>query len=84
MGRRNPMERKGVMQIYTTEEFSGAGYPHVVRMSFELPYLDWCRFERSELFRHLTKYLEELQTQDIQSGERIDQHKEKNANGARR
>lgn len=61
-------ERKEVRMIYTIEEFSGAAYPRVVRMSFELPYLDWCRFEKSELFRHLTKYLEELQTQDIQSG----------------
>lgn len=59
-----PVDRKGVMQIYTTEEFSGVAYPRVVRMSFELPYLDWCRFEKSELFRHLTKYLEELQNQD--------------------
>ena len=51
--------------MYDIEEFSGISCPHVVRMSFELPYLDWCRFERSELFRALTLYLEELQNRDI-------------------
>lgn len=49
--------------MYTTEEFSGLTCPHVVRMSFELPYHDWCRFEKSELFRHLTEFLEELEKQ---------------------
>lgn len=48
-------ERKEVRMIYTIEEFSGAAYPRVVRMSFELPYLDWCRFEKSELFRPFDK-----------------------------
>ena len=52
--------------MYEIEEFSGIAYPHVVRMSFELPYLDWCRFEKSELFHLLTNYLEELQNQGIQ------------------
>lgn len=52
--------------MYRTEEFSGLTSPHVVRMSFELPYLDWCRFEKSELFRCLTSYLEELETPEIQ------------------
>ncbi len=51
--------------MYTTEEVSGLTNPHVVRMSFELPYLDWCRFEKSELFHRLTNYLEELETTEI-------------------
>lgn len=51
--------------MYSTEEISGIGIPHVVRMSFELPYLDWCRFEKSEIFRCLTSYLEELEKQGI-------------------
>lgn len=50
--------------MYTTEEFNGISHPHVVRMSFELPYLDWCRFEKTELFQSLTKYLEELEKQN--------------------
>lgn len=51
--------------MYTTEEVSGLTNPRVVRMSFELPYLDWCRFEKSELFHRLTNYLEELETTEI-------------------
>lgn len=51
--------------MYEIEEFSEFGYPRIVRMSFELPYLDWCRFEKSELFHRLTEYLEELQKQEI-------------------
>ena len=51
--------------MYEIEEFSGVGCPRVVRMSFELPYLDWCRFEKSELFRSLTAYFQELQRQQI-------------------
>ena len=50
--------------MYITEEINGISRPHVVRMSFELPYLDWCRFEKSELFLNLTQYLEELGKQN--------------------
>lgn len=32
---------------------------------FELPCLDWCRFENSKIFRQLTAYLEELEKQEI-------------------
>lgn len=63
----SPLERGGKNTPYTTCEFSGLTRPHTVRMSFELPYLDWCRFEKSDLFRCLTEYLEELQTQEIQT-----------------
>ena len=49
--------------MYTTEEISGLTNSHVVRMSFELPYFDWCRFKKSELFRRLTEFLEESEKQ---------------------
>lgn len=51
--------------MYEIQEFKTLSYPHTVRMSFELPYLDWCRFEKSELFRDLTDYFKELQKQNI-------------------
>lgn len=50
--------------MYEIEDFDKLGCPRVVRMSFELPYLDWCRFERSELYQNLTAYLEELEKQE--------------------
>lgn len=49
--------------MYVIEEFNGVLSPRVVRMSFELPYLDWCRFERSDVFHQLTEYLEGLKKQ---------------------
>ena len=49
--------------MYEIHESKGIACPHVVRMSFEMPYLDWCRFEKSEIFQGLKKYLEELQRQ---------------------
>ena len=51
--------------MYFTQDVNAVGCPHVVRMSFGLPYLDWCRFENSEIFRQLTAYLEELEKQEI-------------------
>lgn len=51
--------------LYTVEKISGLERPWIARMSFELPYLDWCRFERSEIFQSLINYLEELEKQDI-------------------
>ena len=56
----------GQQSIINIEDKSIFGRPRVVRMSFELPYLDWCRFENSELFQNLKSYLEELQKQYIQ------------------
>ena len=60
---KNDIRKNSIINI---EDRSIIGHPRVVRMSFELPYLDWCRFENSELFQNLKSYLEELQTQDIQ------------------
>ena len=60
---KNDIRKNSIINI---EDRSIIGQPRVVRMSFELPYLDWCRFENSELFQNLKSYLEELQTQDIQ------------------
>ena len=51
--------------MYHISESMRVDAPHVVRMSFELPYLDWCRFQNSELFRSLTSYLEGLEKQGI-------------------
>lgn len=64
----NKVERAKIGQrsLIFIEERIRVGYPHVVKMSFELPYLDWCRFENSELFLDLKSYLEELQKQQIQ------------------
>lgn len=50
--------------MYFTQDVNAVGYPHVVQMSFELPYLDWCRFQKSQLFHDLTEYLEALETPD--------------------
>ncbi len=58
------------MIVWETLEISGFGKPHLVRMSFELPYLDWCRFEKSEVFQNLTAYLEELERQDLRESSR--------------
>ncbi len=38
---------------YEIEDIKQLGYPRVVKMTFELSYLDWCRFEKSELFHSL-------------------------------
>lgn len=58
----NPNPQKDVSaqrsDCYELYDYVKLGCPRVVRMSFELPYLDWCRFENSELFRNLTAYLE--------------------------
>lgn len=50
-----------------SEEYSGALPIHSVRMSFVLPYDDWCEFEKSNLFRLLSEYLEELQKRENQN-----------------
>lgn len=46
------------------EEYGGALPIHSVRMSFVLPYDDWCEFEKSNLYKHLRQYLLELQKRD--------------------
>lgn len=47
--------------LYETVELNGIGYPHVVQMFFELPYPDWCKFEKSKVFHQLVSYLKELE-----------------------
>lgn len=51
--------------MYFTQDVNAVGCPHVVRMSFELPYLDWCRFQKSQLFHDLTEYLEEKENKKL-------------------
>ncbi len=53
---------------YNIEDISELGYPRIVRMSFELPYLEWCRFEKSKLCQDLISYLSELQKQELLKG----------------
>lgn len=50
---------------YYTEEYRGTNRTETVRMYFELPCLDWCRFEKSDVYRCLISYLEELEKQNI-------------------
>lgn len=47
-------------------EWSGALPPHSVTLSFVIPYSDWCEFEKSDLYRDLEHYLQELQKRDTQ------------------
>lgn len=69
-GEGNPNPQKDVSaqrsNCYELYDYVKLGCPRIVRMSFELPYLDWCRFENSELFQNLKSYLEGLQKQEIQ------------------
>lgn len=51
--------------MFETLEEVGVGKPHTVKVFFELPYRDWCLFQKSELFRCLKEYLEELEKRDI-------------------
>ena len=62
----SPLERGGEKMPYVIHDIKKLGCPHVVIMSFELPYLDWCRFEQSDLYHSLTEYLEGLKKQEIQ------------------
>lgn len=54
-----PLEK----DFYTFDkvEWSGALPPHSMTLSFVLPYSDWCEFEKSDLYRDLENYLQELQ-----------------------
>ena len=60
----SPAENSRAYVPYRIEEINGIEYPHSVLFSFELLYLDWCKFQKSDLFAHLIRYLEELQTQE--------------------
>ena len=50
--------------ILEKEEWSGLLPPHSVKISFVLPYSDWCEFEKSNLFQSLENHLQELQKRD--------------------
>lgn len=41
------------------EEYDGLLPIHSVRMSFALPFDDWCEFQKSNLFQELLEYLRE-------------------------
>ena len=58
-----PAEKSGAGN-YLVEEFTDINYPHSVRMSFEMAFPDWCKFQKSDVFRSLIKYLRELESQD--------------------
>lgn len=45
---------------YYTEEYRGMNRPETVRMYFELPCLDWCRFEKSDIYLCLINYLDAI------------------------
>lgn len=47
--------------LNNSQEIKSVDSPHVVRMSFELSYLDWSIFQSSKLFRDLTAYLEKYE-----------------------
>lgn len=49
--------------MITVESF-GIMRPHTVKVIFELPYHDWCAFQKSDLYRCLEEYLEELKKRD--------------------
>lgn len=42
------------------EKYGGELPIHSVRMSFVLPYDDWCEFSKSNLYKHFQEYLLEL------------------------
>lgn len=46
---------------YHTEEIKIVGGAHVVRMLFEMDYLDWLKFQKSIVFHDLINYLQELE-----------------------
>lgn len=49
--------------MWTTENVLLFNGEHLVRLSVEMNYPDWCKFEKSNAFLYLTQYLEELQKQ---------------------
>ena len=55
------------MSIYTITEYEMFNGLRTVQMSFQLPILDWCRFENSDVGKNLIRYLEELEKQSILS-----------------
>ncbi len=46
------------------EKYGGELPIHSVRMSFVLPYDDWCEFSKSNLYKHFQEYLLELKKRD--------------------
>ena len=48
--------------MYEIEEVKVTGGPHLVRMSFEMTYRDWCVFQKTTTFHSLKKYLSALKT----------------------
>lgn len=62
----NGRETKGYAP-YIIENISTLDGLRLVRMSFELPYRDWCILEKSDFFHRLTEFLEEAQKQNTQS-----------------
>ena len=46
------------------EEYGGLLPIHSMRISFAIPYNDWCEFEKSNLYKHLLQYLQELKKRD--------------------
>lgn len=51
--------------MFETIDSIKVGKPRTVKVFFELPYRDWCLFQKSDLFRCLKEYLEELEKRDI-------------------
>lgn len=58
-----PAEKSGAGN-YVIEEFTDINYPHSVRMSFELAFPDWCKFQKSDVFRSLVEYLRGFESRD--------------------
>ena len=52
------------MYSISYEEYGGLLPIHSMKISFVLPYNDWCEFEKSNLYKHLLQYLQELQKRD--------------------
>lgn len=46
--------------MYETNEIKDIKNNHRVQMSFVLACPDWCKFEKSNVFRLLVEYLEEI------------------------
>lgn len=51
--------------VYDIEELNIEGDIHLIRMSFEMNYHDWCLFQKSNVFDLLVNYLEELEKTNI-------------------
>ena len=56
-------KREDFYQIHR-EEFKGVFLDDSTRISFLIPYSDWCEFEKSDLYQDLEDYLQGLQKRD--------------------